>query len=209
MITTTAGKGVINDNHPLVISGGTVRAEAREYLSKADLILAIGTEMAETDNYVGKYSINGKIVRIDIDDKKIDDNYKATVGLVGDAKETVKKLNAKLNNSVSLEKLESGRNAVIEIKRKIDANLTKSEKRHKKLLTILRKLPLQKQYFQLMRANYLTRVFLILIFLKQESGCIRLGSVLLVTPAKRDRSKDGTAYDTRSRSSWGRRIYVF
>ncbi len=77
VITTTAGKGVINDNHPLVISGGTVRAEAREYLSKADLILAIGTEMAETDNYVGKYLINGKIVRIDIDDKKIDDSYKA------------------------------------------------------------------------------------------------------------------------------------
>jgi len=138
VITTTAGKGVINDNHPLVISGGTVRAEAREYISKADLILAIGTEMAETDNYVGKYSINGKIVRIDIDAKKIDDSYKATVGLVGDAKETVKKLNAKLNNSVSLEKLESVKNEVIEIKRKIEVNLTKSEKRHKKLLTILR-----------------------------------------------------------------------
>ena len=137
MITTTAGKGVINDNHPLVISGGTVRAEAREYLSKADLILAIGTEMAETDNYIGKYSINGKIVRVDIDEKKINDNYQASVGLVGDAKETVKKLNAKLNNSVSLEQLESVKNAVIEIKRKIDVNLTKSEKRHKKLLTCL------------------------------------------------------------------------
>ena len=74
VITTTAGKGVINDNHPLVISGGTVRAEAREYIAKADLILAVGTEMAETDNYVGKYSINGKIVRVDIDDKKINDN---------------------------------------------------------------------------------------------------------------------------------------
>ena len=60
------------------------------------------------------------------------------MGLVGDAKETVKKLNAKLNNSVSLEQLESVKNAVIEIKRKIGTNLTKSEKRHKKLLTILR-----------------------------------------------------------------------
>jgi thiamine pyrophosphate-dependent acetolactate synthase large subunit-like protein len=138
VITTTAGKGVINDNHPLVISGGTVRAEAREYISKADLILAVGTEMAETDNYVGKYSINGKIIRVDIDYKKINDNYHATVGLVGDAKETVKKLNAKLNKSVSLEQMESVRSAVIEIKKKIDANLTKSEKRHKKFLTILR-----------------------------------------------------------------------
>ncbi len=140
VITTTAGKGVINDNHPLVISGGTVRAEAREYLSKADLILAIGTEMAETDNYVGKYSINGKIVRVDIDDKKIDDNYKATVGLVGDAKEIVKKLNAKLSNSVSLEHQESVKNEVIEIKRQIEKNLTISEKRHRKLLAVLRKI---------------------------------------------------------------------
>ena len=140
VITTTAGKGVINDNHPLVISGGTVRAEAREYIAKADLILAIGTEMAETDNYVGKYSINGKIVRVDIDDKKINDNYQAAVGLVGDAKEIVKELNTKIKSSVTLEQLESVRNEVIEIKRQIDANLTKSEKRHKKLLTILRKI---------------------------------------------------------------------
>ena len=66
VLTTTAGKGVLDDNHPLVISGGTVRAEAREYLSKAELIIAIGTELAETDNYVGKYLINGKIIRVDI-----------------------------------------------------------------------------------------------------------------------------------------------
>ena len=138
VITTTAGKGVIDDNHPLVISGGTVRAEAREYLSKADLILAVGTEMAETDNYVGKYTINGKIIRVDIDNKKINDNYQATVGLVGDAKETIQKLNAKLNNSVSIEQLESAKNDVIDIKRQVEANLTKSEKRHKKFLTILR-----------------------------------------------------------------------
>ena len=138
VITTTAGKGVIDDNHPLVISGGTVRAEAREYLSKADLILAIGTEMAETDNYVGKYLINGKIIRVDIDRRKINDNYQATVGLVGDAKEIIQELNAKLNNSVSQEQLESVRNVVTVIKRQIEKNLTKSEKRHKKLLTILR-----------------------------------------------------------------------
>ena len=140
VITTAAGKGVIDDNHPLVISGGTVRAEARDYLSKADLIIAVGTEMAETDNYVGKYSINAKIIRVDIDRRKINDNYQATVGLVGDAKETIQKLNAKLNNSVSQEQLESVRNAVTVIKRQIEENLTKSEKRHKKLLTILRKI---------------------------------------------------------------------
>ena len=59
------------------------------------------------------------------------------MGLVGDAKKIVKELNTKIKSSVTLEQLESVRNEVIEIKRQIDANLTKSEKRHKKLLTIL------------------------------------------------------------------------
>jgi len=140
VLTTTAGKGVIDDNHPLTISGGTVRAEAREYLSKADLIIAIGTELAETDNYVGKYSINGKIIRIDIDEKKINDHYPATIGLVGDASKTIHRLNSRLNNSVSSELREIAKSEVINIKRKIDNNLTKSERRHKKLLNVLRKI---------------------------------------------------------------------
>ncbi len=140
VLTTTAGKGVLDDNHPLVISGGTVRAEAREYLSKAELIIAIGTELAETDNYVGKYLLNGKIIRVDIDRKKINDNYPATIGLVGNAKEIIQKLNAKLNNSVSREQQEIIKNEVIAIKTQIEKNLSKSERRHKKLLTILRKI---------------------------------------------------------------------
>ena len=101
VLTTTAGKGVIDDNHPLTISGGTVRAEAREYLSKADLIIAIGTELAETDNYIGRYLITGKIIRVDIDRVKINDHYPAAIGLVGEASKIIQRLNSKLNISVS------------------------------------------------------------------------------------------------------------
>ena len=140
VLTTTAGKGVIDDNHPLTISGGTVRAEAREYLSNADLIIAIGTELAETDNYVGRYSINGKIIRVDIDREKINDHYPAAVGLVGEARKIIQRLNFKLNVSVSTKLSKKAKSEVIDIKRKIDNNLTKSERRHKKLLNVLRKI---------------------------------------------------------------------
>ena len=140
VLTTTAGKGVIDDNHPLTISGGTVRAEAREYLSKADLIIAIGTELAETDNYIGRYLITGKIIRVDIDRGKINDHYPATIGLVGEASKIIQRLNAELNISVSTKLSNRAKSEVIKIKRKIDNNLTKSERRHKKLLNILRKI---------------------------------------------------------------------
>ena len=140
VLTTTAGKGVIDDNHPLTISGGTVRAEAREYLSKADLIIAIGTELAETDNYIGRYLITGKIIRVDIDREKINDHYPATIGLVGEASKIIQRLNSKLNISVSTKLSNRAKSEVIKIKRKIDNNLTKSERRHKKLLNILRKI---------------------------------------------------------------------
>ena len=140
VLTTTAGKGVIDDNHPLTISGGTVRAEAREYLSKADLIIAIGTELAETDNYIGRYLITGKIIRVDIDRGKINDHYPATIGLVGEASKIIQRLNSKLNISVSTKLSNRAKSEVIKIKRKIDNNLTKSERRHKKLLNILRKI---------------------------------------------------------------------
>ena len=140
VITTTAGKGVIDDNDPLTITGGTVRAEAREYLSKADLVLAIGTELAETDNYVGKYSISGKIIRVDIDSKKINDNYQATIGLVGDAKKIVRKLNNKLNYALDQGHRETAKLEVAKIKKSIEDNLSKTERRHKKFLNILRKI---------------------------------------------------------------------
>ena len=140
VLTTTAGKGVIDDNHPLTISGGTVRAEARKYLSKADLIIAIGTELAETDNYVGKYQINGKIIRLDIDEKKINDHYPATVGLLGDAKETVKKLNKKLNGLIKLRQREKAEIEVAKITKSIEHSLSQTEARHKKFLKVLREI---------------------------------------------------------------------
>ncbi|GIT54641.1 MAG: hypothetical protein Ct9H300mP16_18010 [Pseudomonadota bacterium] len=65
VITTTAGKGVVPDSHPLCIGGGIVRPQARDFLGQADVILAIGTEMSETDSFVERLTLNGQLIRIE------------------------------------------------------------------------------------------------------------------------------------------------
>jgi len=80
-----AGKGIVPASHPqyagsfLCLPQGWALAEA------ADLVLAIGTELAETDFWRAKLPIAAPLIRIDIDPAKMDDGYPATVALVGDA----------------------------------------------------------------------------------------------------------------------------
>ena len=71
VVSSTAGKGVIPDDHPLSLNASTVRPEVQEYLSGADVILALGTELAETDSFVDRLDFRGSIIRIDLDSGRI------------------------------------------------------------------------------------------------------------------------------------------
>ncbi len=85
VITTVAAKGLIDDAHPLCLSSTLPRTETQELLAQADAVLAVGTELAETDSWVDRLSLPGAIVRIDIDPGQIDSPYAATVGIIADA----------------------------------------------------------------------------------------------------------------------------
>ncbi len=88
VIGSTAGKGVIGDRHPLSLSAGTVRGEVQDYLKKADVVLAVGTELSEVDSFFKTLEINGKIIRVDLDPRKMHDLYPAEVAIIGGAKTT-------------------------------------------------------------------------------------------------------------------------
>ncbi len=49
------------------------------------MVLAIGTELAETDCFIEELALTGSLVRIDIDPAKLDDRYPAEVALHADA----------------------------------------------------------------------------------------------------------------------------
>ena len=136
VIASTAGKGILDDNHPLSLSAGTVRGEVQAYLKLADVVLAIGTELSEVDSFVEKLEINGKIIRVDIDPRKMTDLYPADLALIADANQAAEAIHAGLSNTSPRRESEA---EVAELRAAIRNKLSNRETRHCIALDVLRK----------------------------------------------------------------------
>jgi acetolactate synthase-1/2/3 large subunit len=67
---TINAKGLLPANHPLQIGSTQTLPATRALVAEADVVLAIGTELAETDydvTFKGGFEIPGSLLRIDID----------------------------------------------------------------------------------------------------------------------------------------------
>lgn len=91
-VTTTAGKGVLPDSHPQSLGGTLVLPATQKLLAEADLVIAAGTEMAETDSWVDRLTLGGKLIRIDLDAYTLTRDYQPSVGLLADAGPTLQAL---------------------------------------------------------------------------------------------------------------------
>ncbi len=85
VILTVAAKGVMPDNHPLCLGATLVRGPTQGVVEDADLVIAVGTELSETDSWIDRLPINGRLIRIDIDAAATQRDYPADVALVGDS----------------------------------------------------------------------------------------------------------------------------
>jgi acetolactate synthase-1/2/3 large subunit len=100
IVSTLPGKAAIPHDFPLYMgpAGMHGRAEADAALANADVILAVGTRFS--DRTWGRFkelqdavrSGRVKLIHVDIDQSEIGKNVKPTVGIVGDAKEALRKL---------------------------------------------------------------------------------------------------------------------
>ncbi|GAB3103017.1 5-guanidino-2-oxopentanoate decarboxylase [Aestuariicella hydrocarbonica] len=92
VINTNNAKGVLPASHPLAVGGSPSLKHLRDELEQhADVILAVGTEFAETDYdffFLGDLNIQGQVIRIDIDAGQLCRNVKADIPLLGDAAQT-------------------------------------------------------------------------------------------------------------------------
>ncbi len=136
VITTNAGKGIIPESHLLSLGATLTQPSIQEHLSQADVILAIGTELADTDSYNHKHSLTGKLIRLDIDKQKLSDPYPAEVAIYADAKQAVKELRRLTPTTTRLAKPTQLK--VAQLKKQILDNLSPLEQLHHRLLTILR-----------------------------------------------------------------------
>ena len=85
---TINAKGMLPSSHPLLIGSTQTLVATRELVCEADVILAIGTELAETDydvTFKGGFEIPGTLLRIDIDPDQTVRNYPPKLALVADA----------------------------------------------------------------------------------------------------------------------------
>ena len=137
LVASTAGKGILPDNHPLSLSASTVRPEVLRFLEHPDVILAVGTELSETDSFVERMNLGGQLIRVDIDPGKINDFYPANIGIVGDAADCMQRLSSLLKDHSS-DIRKSAEDRVTQVFKEITANLTPSEKQHSNWLSVLR-----------------------------------------------------------------------
>ncbi len=85
VITTTNGKGVIPDDHPLALGAGVHLPTVKALVEDADTVLVVGSELAPADLWYGPLPLEGRLVRIDIDPVQIVTNANPDVALVGGA----------------------------------------------------------------------------------------------------------------------------
>jgi thiamine pyrophosphate-dependent acetolactate synthase large subunit-like protein len=92
--TTAAGKGVLPEDHAANLGTSLPFAETQSLAAASDVIIAVGTELGETDIYTGfQLRRGGKMIRIDLDPAKLADHYAAEVPIYGDAKSTLAAIN--------------------------------------------------------------------------------------------------------------------
>jgi hypothetical protein len=74
--------------HPLLLGSNQSLVPVRELALEADVVLAIGTELGETDYDVvfdGNFKIGGELIRIDIDPQQLMRNHAPSIAIHSDA----------------------------------------------------------------------------------------------------------------------------
>jgi 5-guanidino-2-oxopentanoate decarboxylase len=85
IFTTVAGKGAVPDSHPLNAGALLPQPAATRIVMHADLVLAVGTEISETDLWYQTFDITSPMIRIDLDPASLARPYAASLPIRADA----------------------------------------------------------------------------------------------------------------------------
>ena len=84
---TINAKGILPSSHPLSLGSLLPMAPVMEALQNADVILAIGTELGETDTllFYDRLELSGKVIRVDIEAEQLTRNTLPEIAICSDA----------------------------------------------------------------------------------------------------------------------------
>ncbi|MBV7575283.1 5-guanidino-2-oxopentanoate decarboxylase [Pseudomonas sp. PDM32] len=100
LFTSVAGKGLLPPDAPLNAGSSLCVEPGWNLIAEADVVLAVGTEMADTDFWRERLPLKGELLRVDIDPRKFNDFYPCAVALQGDAQQTLSGLLERLPSDV-------------------------------------------------------------------------------------------------------------
>jgi len=86
-LLTVNAKGVLPKGHGLSLGSSMPLAPSLDALKSADVVLAIGTELGETDTllFYDRLELGGQVIRIDIEAEQLTRNVLPAVGICADA----------------------------------------------------------------------------------------------------------------------------
>src|SRR5450830_486849 len=136
---TINAKGLLPPQHPLLLGSTQSTAATRALVCEADVVLAIGTELGETDYdtvFDGGFSIPGKLIRIDIDAQQLARNYPPTLTVLSDSNSALQKLLQQLPPGPFLCDAVWGGKRVATLRRAITASLEHPERMQQRMLEV-------------------------------------------------------------------------
>jgi acetolactate synthase-1/2/3 large subunit len=101
VLTTTNGKGVVPETHPLSLGAAVHLPAAGRWLAERDVLLAVGTELATSDFWSGVPELSGEVIRVDIDPAQLLVNVRPSLPICADAATTLDELRPHLQEAVA------------------------------------------------------------------------------------------------------------
>jgi 5-guanidino-2-oxopentanoate decarboxylase len=138
VIASNAGKGIVADSNPLSLGGGVISPAIQDYLAQAEVILAIGTELAEADSFIYDLPVNGKVIRIDIDPERFSDAFPAAIAILGDSRSACEQLLAALAEYDIKSTTTDVAAQLKQVRARQNADYTDVERQHIRVLDTLR-----------------------------------------------------------------------
>jgi thiamine pyrophosphate-dependent acetolactate synthase large subunit-like protein len=116
VVTTTSGKGVISEDHPLAVGSLFQASEVARLLGGADAAVAVGTSFSDRSTRNGQLPMPMQLFHVDRDPSVPGRRYPTRLGITGDAREVLEALAAALESAAS-----DGRAKDLAARRDLDA----------------------------------------------------------------------------------------
>lgn len=132
LFTTVAGKGLLPAQAPMHAGASLCVEPGWQLIAQADVVLAVGTELADTDFWRERLPLTGELIRLDIDARKFNDFYPCRVALRGDARQSLAALLQRLPQQTR--DAAAAEDAVATLRAAIDAGQAPLQRIHQAIL---------------------------------------------------------------------------